>query len=283
MNTNRGRGGQEQVSRREVMRRGVLGAAGLIAAGDLCSRLFAAEAEKTPQQKAAEEKAARNEAAKTKAKAKKVQTKSVIQIFLWGGMSHNDTWDPKPGTGYDYMAEFDKAIPTNVKGIELGALFPELAKQADKFSLIRSMTHGNNGHETAAYLMQTGHEPGGRLAYPSVGVIFTFFKRDQYKGLLPPYVVMLEAAGRFSEEGFLGPGYKPFATGGDPNATRFEVQGIVNRGIDDGRQKARRELDDKVNLLGYGLADAPEIAAAETAKQKAYGLILGSGKEVFNL
>jgi hypothetical protein len=61
------------------------------------------------------------------------------------------------------------------------------------------------------------------------------------------------------------------------------VQGIVNRGIDDGRQKARRELVDKINLLGYGLADVPEMAAAETAKQKAYGLILGKGREVFNL
>ena len=61
------------------------------------------------------------------------------------------------------------------------------------------------------------------------------------------------------------------------------MQGIVNRGINDGRQKARRELADKINLLGYGLADAPEMAAAETARQKAYGLILGKGKEVFNL
>ena len=163
------------------------------------------------------------------------------------------------------------------------ALFPRLAKQADKYSLIRSMTHGNNGHETAAYLMQTGHLPGGRLAYPSVGALFAFFKKEQYKGLLPPYVVMLQAAGRFSEEGFLGPAYKPFATGGDPNAARFEVEGIVNQGIDDGRQKARRELLDKINLMGYGLADVPEMADAETAKQKAYGLILGKGREVFNL
>jgi hypothetical protein len=274
---------QKPVTRREVLRRGALGVAGMIAAGGLSSRVFAAPAEKTPEQKAAEEKAARDAAAKAKAKAKKVQTKSVIQIFLWGGMSHNDTWDPKPGSGYDYMAEFDKVIPTNVDGIQLDALFPKLAKQADKYSLIRSMTHGNNGHETAAYLMQTGHLPGGRLAYPSVGAIFTFFKKDQYKGLIPPYVVMLEAAGRFSEEGFLGPAYKPFATGGDPNAERFEVQGVVNRGINDARQVARRELDDKMDIMGYGLADDPEMAAAETAKQKAYGLILGSGKEVFNL
>ena len=283
MSANHNRGNQEQVTRREAVRRGALGVAGILTAGGLSPRIFAVPAAQTPQQKAAEEKAARDAAAKAKAKDKKVQTKSVIQIFLWGGMSHNDTWDPKPGSGYDYMGEFDKVIPTNVDGIQLGALFPKLAKQADKYSLIRSMTHGNNGHETAAYLMQTGHLPGGRLAYPSVGAIFTYFKKDQYKGLIPPYVVMLEAAGRFSEEGFLGPAYKPFATGGDPNAGRFEVQGIVNRGIDDGRQKARRELLDKSNVLGYGLASAPEMAAIEEAKQKAYGLILGSGKEVFNL
>jgi hypothetical protein len=283
MSTNDNRDNQEQVTRREALRRGALGVAGTIAASGLSSHVFAAPGEKTPEQKADDKKAARDAAAKAKAKAKKVQTKSVIQIFLWGGMSHNDTWDPKPGSGYEYMADFDKVIPTNVDGIQLDALFPKLAKQADKYALIRSMTHGNNGHETAAYLMQTGHLPGGRLAYPSVGAIFTFFKKDQYKGLIPPYVVMLEAAGRFSEEGFLGPAYKPFATGGDPNAERFEVQGVVNRGINDARQVARRELDDKMDIMGYGLADDPEMAAAETAKQKAYGLILGSGKEVFNL
>jgi len=250
------------VSRRAALRRGVQGAAGVLLAGGLASRLRAAEPGKTePEAKA----------------------KSVIQIFLWGGMSHNDTWDPKPESGREYMGEFSAVIPTNVDGIQIGALFPQLARQADKYSLIRSMTHGNNGHETAAYLMQTGHKPGGRLAYPSVCAIFTFFKKEQYKGLLPPYVVMLQAAGRFSEEGFLGPAYKPFATGGDPNAARFEVEGIVNRGIDDGRQRARRELVDKINLMGYGLAEAPEMAAVEEAKQKAYGLILGSGKEVFNL
>ncbi|MBM3859255.1 MAG: DUF1501 domain-containing protein [Verrucomicrobia bacterium] len=276
MTTNHHSYNRVHLSRRELIRRGAL-----IAAGGLSSRILAAEVAKTPEQKAAEEKAARDTAAK--AKAKKGQTKSVIQIFLWGGMSHNDTWDPKPGTGYDYLGEFDKVIPTNVNGIQLSSLFPKLAQQADKYSLIRSMTHGNNGHETAAYLMQTGHQPGGRLAYPSVGAIFAFFKKEQYKGLLPPYIVMLQGAGRFSEEGFLGPAYKPFATGGDPNAERFEVQGIVNRGINDGRQQARRELLDKVNLLGYGLADNPEMDAAEAAKQKAYGLILGKGKEVFNL
>ena len=271
----------DKVTRREALRRGALGAASVVAAGSLSSRASAEHVKISPEE-LAKQKAARDAAAIEKAKSKG-KIKSVIQIFLWGGMSHNDTWDPKPGTGYDYLGEFDKVIPTNVKGIQLGALFPYLAKQADKYSLIRSMTHGINGHETAAYLMQTGHKPGGRLAYPSVGALFTYFKRNEYKGLLPPYIVMLQAAGRFSEEGFLGPRYKPFATGGDPNKDLFEAQGIVNAGISDARQRARRNLVDKVNLMGYGLSDVPEMAETEAAKQKAYGLILGKGRETFEL
>lgn len=253
------------ISRREAMRRGLASsAAGWMLANGLGSQAVAAPA--APSK------------APVKAKAK-----SVIQVFLWGGMSHNDTWDPKPESGSEYMGEFTQVIPTNVPGIRLGGLFPELAKQADKFSLIRSMTHRNNGHETAAYLMQTGHAPGERLAYPSVGAVFSLFKSPDYNGIIPPYVVLTRPQGRFSEEGFLGPKYKPFATGGDPNASRFEVEGVVARGISDDRQKARRDLLEKMNTMGHLMAESSQLAAAEESKEAAYDLILGSGKEVFDL
>jgi uncharacterized protein (DUF1501 family) len=263
MKTNHNPAHERRISRREAMRRGLCGTAGLLLAGGLGADALAAETE---------------QAAKIQPKAR-----SVIQVFLWGGMSHNDTWDPKPDSGYDYMGDFSKVIPTNVDGIQLGALFPELAKQADKYSLIRSMTHGNNGHETAAYLMQTGHTPGERLAYPSVGAVFSLFKSPEYKGIIPPYVVLTQPQGRFSEEGFLGPKYKPFATGGDPNAARFEVEGVVARGISDDRQKNRRELLEKMNTLGNAMSGNPQVAAAEDARNKAYELILGQGKDVFDL
>jgi uncharacterized protein (DUF1501 family) len=248
-------------SRRQVLGRGLAGAAGLF----LADRLRAEEPAPSPSAPA------------------KVKARSIIQIFLWGGMSHNDTWDPKPESGYEYMGEFSKVIPSNVSGIQLSALFPELAKQADKFSLIRSMTHRNNGHETAAYLMQTGHTPGERLSYPSIGAVFALFKSPAYKGLIPPYVVLTRAQGRFSEEGFLGPKFKPFATGGDPNQGRFEVEGVVARGITDDRQKRRRDLLDKVNTMAHAMASSPHVAAAEETKQAAYELILGKGKDVFDL
>ena len=213
----------------------------------------------------------------------KAKAKSVIQVFLWGGMSHIDTWDPKPDAGRDYMGDLPKAIPTNVDGIQIGELFPNLAKQADKYSLIRSMTHRNNGHETAAYLMQTAHTPGERLAYPSVCAVFALFKGPDYKGLIPPYVVLTQPEGRFSEEGFLGPMLKPFATGGDPNAARFEVEGLAPKGITEDRQRARSALRDKLNTLGDTFAGHPQLTASFEARQRAYDLILGQGREVFDL
>ena len=86
------------------------------------------------------------------------RAKSVIQIWMWGGPSHIDTFDPKPEAGYDYCGPLAKAIPTNVDGIQLGELLPLLAQQADKFSIIRGMTHGINAHETASYAVQTGRD-----------------------------------------------------------------------------------------------------------------------------
>ncbi len=250
------------ITRREAMRRG----AGGVAAGMLLGSGAAA--------------AAALEGAQPKPPPK---ARSVIQIFLWGGMSHSDTWDPKPKAGFDWTGELDKIIPTRIDGFNIGALFPEMAKQADKYSIIRSMTHGVNGHETASYLMQTGHPAGGRLAYPSVGAVFTHFRKDDYKGILPPYIVLTKAAGRFSEEGFLGASYKPFATGGDPNAERFEVEGIVARGLSDERQRARQGLLDQLDTMGSAMGESSAVQAAEKARDEAYELILGRGKEVFNL
>jgi hypothetical protein len=213
----------------------------------------------------------------------KAKARSVIQVFLWGGMSHIDTWDPKPEAGRDYMGDLAKAIPTNVDGIQIGELFPKLALQADKYSLIRSMTHRNNGHETAAYLMQTAHTPGERLAYPSIGAVFGLLKGPDYKGLIPPYVVLTQPQGRFSEEGFLGPMLKPFATGGDPNAARFDVEGVMAKGMTDERQKARGALREKLNTMGEAMKASPRLAASAEARKQAYELILGQAREVFDL
>ncbi|MCM8815016.1 MAG: DUF1501 domain-containing protein [Candidatus Omnitrophica bacterium] len=213
----------------------------------------------------------------------KTKAKSVIQIWMWGGPSQNDTFDPKPAAGYDYCGQLDKAIPTNVPGIEINASLPMLAKIADKYSIIRSMTHGINGHESAAYYMQTGHKPGTGLVYPSLGAIVCAFKGKTYAGKIPPYIVLTQSQGRFSEEGFLGPLYKPFVTGGDPGRPVFAVEGIVAEGITQQQQQRRRELLGNLDNLGRLMPDYPDFVLFDQAQNEAYEMILGETRKVFDL
>lgn len=248
-----------RLSRREAIRRTLFAASGLMLADHLTFSAFGLP--------------------------KSARAKAVIQIWLGGGPSHLDTFDPKPEAGNAYAGSLIKPIETNVSGIRISELMPELAKHADKYSLLRGMTHGNNGHETAAYIVQTGRQPGGRFVYPCVGAVTSLFKGYDagYKGLIPPYVVLTEPQGRFDEAGFLGSRYKPFATGGNPAQTPFAVEGIVAPGISEQRQKNRRELLHELDALSHALAQDPQIAATTKAENMAYDMILGDGAKVFDL
>ncbi|MHC4438904.1 MAG: DUF1501 domain-containing protein, partial [Planctomycetota bacterium] len=249
---------QDIITRREALKRGLIGATGLTLAGPLSNRA---------------------QTAPVNSKAK-----SVIQIWMWGGPCHLDTFDPKPEAGNDYCGPLNKPISTNADGIRISELLPLLAKQADKYSIIRSMTHGNNSHETASYLVQTGREPG-RQVFPSVGAVVSLFKGYDhgYKGLVPPYIVLTQPQGRFSEAGFLGPRYKPFATGGDPNRTPFAVEGIVAKGITDQRQRSRRQLLHNLDSLGKAMPDNPHFEKSNQCEDNAYDLMFGDARKLFDL
>lgn len=246
------------LTRREAIKYGLVGAAGMSMIDPF--RLYAKSASPTPK------------------------AKSVIQIWMWGGPSHLDTFDPKPDAGRDYCGPLNKPIATNVDGIQIGELLPMLAKQADKYSIIRSMTHGVNSHETASYRVQTGHEPG-RLVYPSVGAVVSRFKGGDhgYKGLVPPYIVMTRPQGRFSEAGFLGSRYKPFSTGGDPNRNPFVVEGIIAKGISDKRQQSRKELLGTLDSLGKAMPGNSHFKQFDQCQAEAYAMMQGKAKDLFDL
>jgi hypothetical protein len=249
------------VGRRDILKLGGMGAAGL-ALGDLfCWPAFADTT------------------------LPKARAKAVIQIWMWGGPAHLDTFDPKPEAGSDYCGPLDHPIETNVKGVRICELMPQLAKCADKYTIIRSMTHGVNAHETASYEVQTGRASGGHDVYPSTGAVVSYFKgyNAGYKGLVPPYIVLTEPQGRFSEAGFLGGKYKPFSTGGDPAQNRFAVEGIVLQGISDQRQQSRRQLLHQLDALDQALRGNPQLAAWNDTERQAYELILGDGGKVFDL
>jgi hypothetical protein len=213
------------------------------------------------------------------------KAKAVIQIWMWGGPSHLDTFDPKPDAGADYCGPYNTPIETNVSGIRIGQKLPLLAQQADKYSIIRSMTHGQNGHETASYMTQTGRPAGTGDVFPCAGAVVSRFKGADagYNGLLPPYIVLTKPQGRFSESGFMGLRYKPFATGGKPSAPVFTVEGIIQKGITQARQQDRRELLHNLETYSKMMKGNPAFEKMDMCEEQAYELILGDAGKVFDV
>ena len=208
-----------------------------------------------------------------------MSAKSVIEIWLSGGPSSLETFDPKPDAPADYNNGL-KAIDTNVPGVRLHEWWPELAKRADLFSLIRTMTHPHFGHETATYLMQTGRNPGGTEVYPAIGTVVSMIKAKDYRGDLPPSVILTSAKGRFSEVGFLGERHAPLVTGGNPAAPKFVVDGIVPPG---GLSKA--EVDRRFDLLAEvdRFGDPKDFKDFDDAGTAARHVIEGDAAKTFDL
>src|ERR1035441_10028473 len=163
--------------------------------------------------------------------------------------------------GHTFRARTRKTGSREKASLTLWAVTTDM-HQSDKYSLIRSMTHGIFAHETASYAVQTGRKPGERLVYPCAGAVVSLFKGEAASGLIPPYIVITQPQGRFSENGFLGERYRPFATGGDPAQARFAVEGVVAQGISDKRQRDRRELLHQLNTLGKAL-DRKSVLSAK--------------------
>ncbi|MCS7045511.1 MAG: DUF1501 domain-containing protein [Gemmataceae bacterium] len=209
---------------------------------------------------------------------------AVIQVWLWGGASHLDTFDPKPQAGEAFTGPLNRPIATTDRSVFIGELLPQLAGQFDKYSIIRSMTHGNNSHETASYLVQTGRNPSERVVYPTAGAVVSLFRSRgaSHLGLLPPYIVLTQPQGRFDEAGFLGNRYRPFATGGDPNAPRFVVEGLVGQRTE-GQLRQRRELLRQLGTLTQAAPGDATLQALARSEEEAYELLLGDASRLFDL
>ncbi|MBQ5844185.1 MAG: DUF1501 domain-containing protein [Alistipes sp.] len=205
------------------------------------------------------------------------RAKSVILVYLDGGPAQTDTFDPKPEAGRNYHGNYKGVCKTNVEGIEIGEKLPLLAGMADKYSLIRSMTHGSNAHETGHYAMITGDTSGGAVVYPSFGAVISYMKRDSYKGVLPCYISVTSANSRFNEGGFLGNEYKSFDTGGKPEAEEYEVEGLVNQFAD------RKRMDKRMELLSKFETQPMDKCTIDSLRAINMEFIWGESREVFNL
>jgi hypothetical protein len=163
---------------------------------------------------------------------------SAIFINLGGGPSHLDSFDLKPDAPAEYRGEF-KPIATNVPGLEICELLPKLARCADKFALLRGVSHSLAEHEMGTKYMNTGNRPIPSLEFPGYGSVVS--KELPSPPDLPPFVAIPKTP---QVAGSLGVEYAPFNTTATPRAGRpFTVRGItLGRGLTVEKIERRHQL-----------------------------------------
>ncbi len=209
------------------------------------------------------------------------KAKSVIHIYLPGGMAHQESWDPKPYSPLEYRGEM-KPVKTNTGEIFCESI-PKLAKVADKLCVIRSMTHGEAAHERGTHNMFTGYKPSPALKYPSFGAVVSheYGPRDN----MPPYVCIPNQPNEFAGTGYLSSSYGPFSLGSDPASGSFKVRDLdLYSGVDQERFARRQSALAAVNKKFGATTNSDGVAAMDTFYERAYNL-LGSeeAKTAFDL
>lgn len=173
------------------------------------------------------------------------RAKQVIIVFEQGGMSHVDTWDPKPETSVDHRSPH-KPIHTSVPGIEFTSLLAKTARHADKLAVVRSMSHQIGDHGAGAKYVLQGVKPGGVVEMPDLGTAVAHVIGTPCR-YLPPYVMIPgngEMSGYAPTHGFLSSAHKAFKTSGSDLSKpdwRVADLGLLS-GIDARRFQTRRDL-----------------------------------------
>jgi hypothetical protein len=164
---------------------------------------------------------------------------SVIHLFLTGGMSQMDTFDPKPNAKPEWRSRF-KSILTSVPGIHVTEHLPRCAKLAHKYTIIRSMTHKTPVHVPACGLILSGHLPLSSITHPCIGSVVS--KELGARNELPAFCSVPGSTGYWEGAGYLEPRFNPFDAG-NPNTDKFQVRDLeLPMGVDWARMDRRRSL-----------------------------------------
>lgn len=206
--------------------------------------------------------------------------KNIIHIYLPGGISHQESFDPKPLAPSEYRGPFG-AIDTVATGIQLGEQFKETAKIADKIAIINSMTHGQAAHERGTESMFTGYNPSPAISYPSFGSIISH--ELETVNDLPKYVSVPNVPNEFAGPGFLSTKYGSFSLGADPASPDFKVRDL-NIPVPPKQFDRRRDILETVNTKFQSETRSDAVDAIGEFYDQAYNLI-GSqrAKDAFDI
>jgi hypothetical protein len=206
--------------------------------------------------------------------SKPTKVKHCILIWMAGGPSHIDTFDPKPDAPVDVKGEF-KPIDTAVPGLKISEVFPNLAKMMDRVTLIRSVTSPEADHDRAAHHLLTGYRPNPSVVYPSFGSVVSK-TLENIRGVLPPYIAMPDAP-IFASSGYLSPAFDPFAVGGDANADGFRVQNLTPPDqVTLDRLNRRRGMVKRLDGFDRDVAPTPIVNSRDQFADRAYDLLTSS-------
>ncbi len=249
----------DRTSRRDFLRVGGLSAFGLSLAGYLRATTPAPAANR-----------------------KRNRAKSVILVYLGGGMSHHDSFDMKPDAPEEIRGKY-KPIATNVAGLQVGELLPQMAKSMDKVCLVRSGAHHNDHHETATNWVMSGRFGSAFGDYPAIGAVVAH--ETGFSGTLPPYVAVPHNPSftwELGKSAYLGGRYESFKAG-DPNRADYKVQDVAPiEPMSNKRAERRQTLLQAVDGLAEKIQANDQIATYDEFRQRAADMILsGDGRKAF--
>ncbi len=229
-------------------------------------------------------------AAKEHGAVKNDTDKNCIFLFLVGGPSQLDTFDMKPDAPREVRGPY-KPIKTNVPGIQISEIFPNTAKIADKFAIVRTMYHTAAGvHDTGHQMMQTGRLFQNGMEHPHTGCVLSYLRGP--KSDLPPHVMIPTPIGNTGgnmphgqNAGYLGKEYDPFTIMSDPSDPNFEVPDLLPPDyVSNVRLERRRKLRQSVDHAVKQFETSEDAKLLDTNFDKAYRLVTSpEAREAFNL
>ena len=214
--------------------------------------------------------------------AKKSRARSVILVYLGGGMSHHDSFDPKPQASEEIRGKY-RAINTSVSGLAIGELLPMMAQTMDKVCLVRSGCHNNDHHETATNWVMSGRFGSAFGDWPAMGAVVAH--ESGFPGTLPPYVAVPRNPSftwELGKSAFLGGRYESFKAG-DPNEAGYRVRDVsLAEPLADGQAQRRQSLLKTVDSLAERVEGNDQIQAFDQFQQRATQMVLsGEARDAF--
>src|SRR5262245_2369103 len=219
--------------------------------------------------------------ARASAAAEGRTTKSTSVVWLWlgGGASHVETFDPK----MDAPAEFRStigAVDTSLPGVQIGGLFPKIATMANRMALVRSFAHNNSGHGGGTHWVMTGYDNrmidnGGLPSRPSLGSITSRFRGANHPDTgIPTYVRLNGIAA--DGAAWLGKAFEPFEPTG-------QGRNNMNLSISQERLADRRELLSAFDKACREIDSNGTMEGMDSFETQAFSLLLGNAKDAFDL